>query len=102
MSWTGSTRDGPGPGCMVHHGLTVAQTEGTGARRCAHRSMASCHSGAQKLADGGTTARGEHGELGSGLTGARASVWRPGNGGETAEEGELGDSGTHASGEGEE
>jgi hypothetical protein len=41
-------------------------------------------------------------ELISGLTGARVSVWRLGDGGETAEEGELGDSGTRASGEGEE
>jgi hypothetical protein len=33
---------------------------------------------------------------------ARVSVWRPGDGGEMAEEGELGNSGTHALGEGEE
>jgi hypothetical protein len=102
MSWTGSTRDGPGPGHAVHRGPTVARTEGTGARWHARRSMASGHSGARKLTGGGTTARGEHGELGSGFTGAQASVWRPGDGGETAEEGELSDSGTHASGEGEE
>jgi hypothetical protein len=80
----------------------VARTEGTEARRHAHQSMASSHSGAWKHAGGGTTARGEHGEFGLGLTGARASVWRLGDGGETAEEGELGDSGTRASGEGEE
>jgi hypothetical protein len=58
--------------------------------------MTSGHSDARNLTGGGATERGEHGELGSGLTGARAAV------GETAEEGELGDSGTHATGEGEE
>jgi hypothetical protein len=102
MAWTGSTRDEPGPGRAVHRGPTMARTEGTGAWRRAHVSMASGHSGARKLAGGGTTARGEHGELDSGLTGARASVWRLGDGGETAEEGELSDSSTRASGEGEE
>jgi hypothetical protein len=80
----------------------VARAERTGAWWRTHRSMASGHSGARKLAGWGTTERGELGELGSGLTKARASVWRPGDGGETAEEGELGNSGTHASGEGEE
>jgi hypothetical protein len=64
--------------------------------------MAYGHSGAWKFPGGGTTERGEHRELGSGLTGALALVWRPGDGGETAEDGELGNSGTHASGEGEE
>jgi hypothetical protein len=95
-------RDGPGPGRAVDRGPTVARTEGTRAWWHAHRSMASGHSGAWKLGGGGTTARGEHGELGSGLTGARASVWRPGDGEETAEERELGDSGTRALGEVEE
>jgi hypothetical protein len=80
----------------------VAQTEGTGVRRHAHRSMASGHSGARKLAGGGTTERGEHGELGSGLTGARAAVWRSGDDREMVEEGELGNSNTRASEEGEE
>jgi hypothetical protein len=102
MSWTGSTCDEPGLGRAVHHGPTVERTEGTGARWCTRWSMASDHSGARKLAGGGTTARGEHGELGSGLTGARASVWQSGNSREMAEEGELGDSSTRASGEGEE
>jgi hypothetical protein len=64
--------------------------------------MASGHSGARKLTDGGTTERGEHEELGSGIIGARAVVWRLGDGGEIAEERELGNSGTHASEEGEE
>jgi hypothetical protein len=58
--------------------------------------------GARKLTGGGTTERGEHKELGSGLIGTRAVVWRLGDGGETAEERELGNSGTHASEEGEE
>jgi hypothetical protein len=81
MSWTGSTCDEPGPGRVVHHGQTVVRTEGTGARWCAHRSMAFGHSGARKLTGRGATERGEHGELGSGLTVARAAVWRPCDGG---------------------
>jgi hypothetical protein len=68
-------RDEPGRARAVHRGLTVAQTEGVGARWCAHRSMASGHSGALKLIDRGAIERGEHGELGSGLTGAWAAVW---------------------------
>jgi hypothetical protein len=36
--------------------------------------MASGHSGAQNLLGGGTTERGEHGELGSSLTGAQAAA----------------------------
>jgi hypothetical protein len=80
----------------------VARTEGTGERRRAHRSMASGHSGARKLTGGGITERGEYRELRSGLTGARASVWLPGDGGETAEERELSNSDTRASREGEE
>jgi hypothetical protein len=64
--------------------------------------MASGHSGARKLTGGGTTERGENRELGSGFTGAQASVWRPGDGGEMAEERELSNNGTRASEEGEE
>jgi hypothetical protein len=63
--------------------------------------MASGHSGAWKLIGGGTTERGEHRELGPGLTGARAAAWRPGDGGEMVEERELGNSGARASKEGE-
>jgi hypothetical protein len=77
----------------------VVQTKGTGAWWHAHWSLASGHSRARKLTGGGTTERGEDGELGSGLTGARVSVWRPDNSEETTEEGELGNSGTRASGE---
>jgi hypothetical protein len=36
---------------------------------------------APKLADGGAKGSEEHGELGSGFTGARAALWRPGDGG---------------------
>jgi hypothetical protein len=63
--------------------------------------MASSHSGARKLTGGGTTERGEHGELGSGLTGARAAAGRPGDDEETVEGRELGNRGTRASEEGE-
>jgi hypothetical protein len=59
----------------------VALTKGTRVRWRAHQSMAFDHSGARKLASGGTTERGENGELGSGLTGARAAARWPGDGG---------------------
>jgi hypothetical protein len=45
---------------------------GAGAWQRAHRSSTSGRSGAPKLTDGGAKGREEHGELGSGLTGARA------------------------------
>jgi hypothetical protein len=48
---------------------------------CAHRSLASGRSGAPKLTGGGAKWRGERGELGLGLTGARAALWRQGDGG---------------------
>jgi hypothetical protein len=70
----------------------VARTEGARARRCAHRSTASGRSGAPKLAGGGAKEREEHGELGSSLTGARAVVWRSGDGGVEPEAVALGGS----------
>jgi hypothetical protein len=79
----------------------VAQTEGIGVWWHAHRSLASGHSRARKLTGGGTTDRGEHGEPGSGLTGARAAAWRPGDGGEMAAERMLNNDGAWASEEGE-
>jgi hypothetical protein len=63
----------------VHRGPTAARTEGAGVRWRAHRSTASGRSGALKLTGGGAIERGEHGELGSGLTGARAAAWRLGD-----------------------
>jgi hypothetical protein len=54
---------------------------GQRARRRAHRNLASDRSGARKLVGGGATERGKRGELGSGLTGARAALRRPGDGG---------------------
>jgi hypothetical protein len=47
-----------------------ADRGGAGARR---------HAGAPKLTGGGTTERGVHGELGEGLTGARAASWKSGD-----------------------
>jgi hypothetical protein len=78
----------------------VARTEGTGAQRRAHWSMASVHSGAWKLVGGGTTESGEHGELVSGLTRPRAAAWRPSDDKEMAEERKLGNSGARALEEG--
>jgi hypothetical protein len=95
-SWTGSTRGEPGWARAVHRGPMVAQTEGTGARRHAHRSTTSYRSGALKLIGGGTIERGEHRELGSGLTGARAAAWRPGDGGVEPEAAALGGSDARA------
>jgi hypothetical protein len=54
---------------------------GQRARWHADRSLASGRSDARKLADGGATERGKRGELGLGLTGARAALSRPGHGG---------------------
>jgi hypothetical protein len=76
MSWTGSTHGEPGRAYAVHRGPTAVGTEGAGAWRRTHRSTASDLSGALKLTGGGAI---ERGELGSGLTGARAAVWRPGD-----------------------
>jgi hypothetical protein len=58
-----------------------ADRGGAGARRRAHRSLAFGRSGVPKLTGGGAKGREEHGEHGSGLTGARAALWRPGDGG---------------------
>jgi hypothetical protein len=88
--WTRAGSNGP-PWSVA------AWIKGTGAQWCAHQSLASGHSGAWKLAGEDTTERGEHGEPGSSLTGARALVWRPGNGGEMVVERKLGNSGAQAS-----
>jgi hypothetical protein len=44
---------------------------------------------------GGAKQRGRHGEIGSGLTGARAAAWRPGDGGGAKRSRELGGEGFH-------
>jgi hypothetical protein len=58
-----------------------ADRGGAGTQRRAHRSSASGRSDAPKLTGGGAKGREEHGELGSGLTGARAALWRLGGSG---------------------
>jgi hypothetical protein len=57
-----SNGKGRGPGPHLR-GPTTSRIEGTGARRCAHRSTASGWSGAPKLTGGGAIERGEPGEL---------------------------------------
>jgi hypothetical protein len=54
---------------------------GQRARWRAHQSLASGRSGARNLTGGGATERGKRGELGSGLTRARAALRRPSDGG---------------------
>jgi hypothetical protein len=68
-----------------------ADRGGAGARRRAHQSSASGCSSAPKLTGGGATERGEHGELGLGLTGARAASRRTGVGGEGSAASMLGE-----------
>jgi hypothetical protein len=80
-SWTGSTSPWTGHACSVNRGPTAARTGGARARWRAHQSSASGRSGVPKLAGGGAKGREEHGELGSGLTGARVALWRPGDSG---------------------
>jgi hypothetical protein len=63
---------------------------GQRARRRAHRSLASGRSSARKLTDGGATERGKRGELGSGLTRARAALRRSSDGGAKRGEREIG------------
>jgi hypothetical protein len=75
----------------------AARTEGGGgARRRAYWSTAFGRSGAPKLTGGGATEREEHGELGYGLTGARAAAWRPGDGGAEPEAAALDERETRA------
>jgi hypothetical protein len=95
-SWTGSTRGELGRARAVHRGPTAAQTEGAVARRRAHRSTASCCSGAPKLTGGGAKEREENGELDLGLTGARVAAWRLGDGGAEPEATTLGESDARA------
>jgi hypothetical protein len=80
MPWTQSMARGPVPGWPVHGSTVDSRWRGQRARRRAHRSLASGLCGARKLAGGGATTRGEHGEPGGWLTEARAAVWRPGDG----------------------
>jgi hypothetical protein len=72
---TESTSGEPGRARAVHRGPTAARTEDAGAWRRTHRSMASGRSSAPKLTGGAAKEREEHGDLGSGLTGARAAAW---------------------------
>jgi hypothetical protein len=72
---------------VVDHGQVARSTvdrrwreqEGARVQWRTHRSRASGHSIAQKLANGGGEWRAEHGDPVAGLTGARATVWRPGD-----------------------
>jgi hypothetical protein len=101
MPWTRSMARAPAPGWPVHGTTVDSRWRGHRARQRAHRSLASSLCGAQKLAGGGATARGEHGEPSGWLTEAWAAVWRPSDGEETATGREVGNRGARALGEGE-
>jgi hypothetical protein len=80
IRWTQSTIRGPWA-VPVHGGPR------TGPRRWLARGQPSSRSGPRWLTGGGATESGVHGESILGLTGARAAVWRSGNGDEeTVEE----------------
>jgi hypothetical protein len=53
-------------------------------------------SGALNLTDGGAIERGEHGELGLGLTGARVAAWQSGDAAARRGHGKLGGWGSGA------
>jgi hypothetical protein len=101
MPWTRSMAPGPSLGWPVHGSTMDSRWHGQRAWRRAQRSLASDRSGAPKLTGGGSTERGERGEPGGRLTEARAVVWRPGDGEETAVGREVGNRGARALGEGE-
>jgi hypothetical protein len=89
-SWTGSTSPWTGRARSVHRGPMPARTTGTMARSPEH--------GLQPLRCAKARRRGckterEARELGSGLTGARAVVWRLGGGGGVKRSREIGGEG---------
>jgi hypothetical protein len=94
---------------VVDHGWVTWSTvdqwqrrqEGAGARRCAHWSRPSGHSGARELTGGGIKWRAEHGGPISGLTKAQAALWWPGDSIEAAVERKLGTGSAQDLGEGE-
>jgi hypothetical protein len=77
IRWTRSTIHGPWVS-PVHDGPRI------GPRRLLTGVRPSSRSGPRQLTSGGAMERGLHRESISGLTGARATVWRPGDDGEEA------------------
>jgi hypothetical protein len=94
--WTGSTSPWTGRACSVHRGPLAARTEGGWGMAGRSPELGLRPLRYAKLTGGGAKGREEHGQLGSGLTGARAALWRPGDGG--AEPGGGGARSGHCSG----